>query len=835
MQIVYDDYITDFVKLEINDRKFTPTFKVSEIKIDRSDEHNFTWQLEHKNGNLGTYITNSNLITYTLDYINIPDDCKVNKDPKYLYSKIHMKLNDMYEKGPYGYEYYGNAVEVVRLGSSNNQWCFRDCTWKKDKTDTLYMMFGGKTYTPGLTIKTYDSNPNLVCLRGITDTGYNHKFTVGQTYTLRDMFGFYPGDVSNFSLKMSEFNISDYDSSIVKFTKVSETTPTTWKDFYDNYIHVTTLKKGTTTCYVNWETNDGIGGKYLIYIYGVTDGGKAASSSGSITNPDDGGDSSGQSTTTPTKGPDTYNVYQGGASSYMYTRSQGCMRIYDDLSFIFVNDVDEHLDLAVPEGRLLGKFSYQEPEVRNLPIDVTATKVRTYDLENPSVCIDTPMSGAENVLNKSTNEIVTRKYHTIPALYFNEIGSKTLNVSYVDNYTQKTKSCHAEVITLFEYDFADGHLRIYDNWQYRIVPYSELNGESSGTPRIDGKLLNNKNVDLEKFNGFYLGGTKTDLNFDNSEDVYEFEGDTPVNHHYLTISPANFKGSLWKKDIYIQYKYSDTEYKYSYSVEIKPSDSRIKIRFKYDEITLDRSDPQTIKTQLQRYGCNDCNLKDLITIEVDESVDYLTDSTSSIEDSVKKNLYFYVNDNISTYNNSNGGISVYGGGEVFNCTWKKDCVDVVKIRYAGHYLDDVSMNVRIVQSTDTVYIRRMDVSSFDLLAPAGQTRNFIVGRTYTLRNFISFVPVDVIDDEKHFRHFEIVHIGPSWGENTLNFAFNVNSEYLQKTPSNLTVENAPNSWAEFWNWVTIKPLKAGQPRIYYLFGTDIGGGGGDTWVNVSNP
>ena len=821
---------SDFVKLIVTDRNFNLSFNTDVITIDRSNEKSFANQMS-------TYYKGQTII----DYLNIPTNCQIRFYSFYIYAYLNSFKRD--STGRAINEINGNALTMSPIK-------MLDSTWKKNQEDKMYIKYGylgvdkdypePETMCDGnyMTVKTSDSNPSMVCLRGITDSGYNHTFNVNQVYTLRDLFGFYPGDATNFSLIMSKFDLTGYDTSAIKFTKLMDS-PKSWSEFYDSYIQVTVLKKGLFDCYVNWESIQGIGGKYLIKLRGVTDGtGKKQSSSGSQTTPTptpDEGTSGGQSSDKPTKGPDTYNVYQGGASSYMYTRSQGCMRIYDDLSFIFVNDVDEHLDLAVPEGRLLGKFSYQEPEVRNLPIDVTATKVRTYDLENPSVSIDTPMSGAENVLNESTNEIVTRKYHTIPASYFNEIGSKTLNVSYVDNYTQKTKSCHAEVITLFEYDFADGHLRIYDNWQYRIVPYSELNGESSGTPRVDGKLLNNKNVDLEKFNGFYLGGTKTDLNFDNSEDVYEFEGDTPVNHHYLTISPANFKGSLWKKDIYIQYKYSDTEYKYSYSVEIKPSDSRIKIRFKYDEITLDRSDPQTIKTQLQRYGCNDCNLKDLITIEVDESVDYLTDSTSSIEDSVKKNLYFYVNDNISTYNNSNGGISVYGGGEVFNCTWKKDCVDVVKIRYAGHYLDDVSMNVRIVQSTDAVYIRRMDVSSFDLLAPAGQTKNFIVGRTYTLRNFISFVPVDVIDDEKHFRHFEIVHIGPSWGENTLNFSFNVNSEYLQKTPSKLTVENAPNSWAEFWNWVTIKPLKAGQPRIYYLFGTDIGGGGGDTWLNVKNP
>ena len=281
LTINYDDDSTDSVKLEINDRLFIPTFKVDEIRIDRSNVQNFARQME-SNGNIGRYITNSNLINYELPYINIPTGCKTDVTPEYLYRNIHIKLNDMSERGPYGYEYNGNAVKVSKLEDSNGQWCFVDCTWKKDQTDTIYMMFNGRVYD-SRTISTYDSNPNKVCLRGITDSGYNHRFNVNQTYTARDLFGFYPGDTTSFTLNMKSFSISDYDTSALRFTTVGGN-PTNWVDFYDNYLRLNVLKSGTHSFYVNWKTTDGIGGKYMITVTGVTDGSGKKQSSSSINN-----------------------------------------------------------------------------------------------------------------------------------------------------------------------------------------------------------------------------------------------------------------------------------------------------------------------------------------------------------------------------------------------------------------------------------------------------------------------------------------------------------------------------------------------------------------------
>ena len=834
LEIVYDDYITNFVKLEINDRKFKPTFKVSEIKIDRSDKQSFAWQLEHKNGNLGTYITKSNLITYSLDYINIPNDCKVNKDPKYLYSKIHMKLNDMKDKGPYGYEYQGNAVKVSKLEDSNGQWCFIDCTWKKDKTDTLYMMFGDREYTPGLTIKTYDSTSNI-CLRGITDTGYNHKFTVGQIYTLRDMFGFYPGDTTSFSLDMSEFDITGYDTSIVKFTMVSDTAPTSWKDFYDNYIHVTTLKRATTTCNVKWKTKDGIGGTYLIYIYGVTDGGKPASASGAVTNPDDGGESGGQSTDTkPTKGPKLSCKWGQGLGAKNYLTSMGKLRLYDNSAYRFIHDENEELkDVIDPTGNIIyTSGGYQDPEVRYLPVDVTIT---TLKIDNTYNYNESSFSGNENVLRWPNDEVITRKYITIPFdELFTEYGLHSFFMKYRDNYDGKEYSTRAYLHTMFPYNFADGHLRIYDNGYYRIVPYSEVNGGSSSTPRIQGKFF--QSFDLSKFDYCTLSSLNGRYHFDNQEQVYELDGDTPVMHGYFDVTPAQFAGNFWAKYIGLSYIGAST---YESIIMISPSDSRIRIGFTVDEITLDRSDPNTMAKQLKAQGGE--TLKDFLTIEVDEDVDYITmdSDDEDVIDSIKDNIYFFIDNyssGLGTY--SGTGISIYDNGELNECNWKKNAADTIGIKYGGFTYNN-TLTIRIIQSTDTVYIRRMEVSSYDLCSPSGvgQSQSFIVGHTYNFRNIISFVPEDVVEDDKHFKHFQIVHVAPSWSSlnGTMDFSFTMDGNYFTGSPAKLTPENAPHNWAEFWNWFTFTPTKAGQPRVRYLFRTDIGGGGGYPWVNVKTP
>ena len=277
LTVNYDNGLTDTVRLNINDRKFLPKFKVREIRIDRSIEMSFDRQME--NNYLGTYMTNSNLITYSLDYFDIPDDCKVDTTSKYLYGQMKIKLNDKLKGSPYEWELIGNAVEIVRLRSSNGQWCFRACTWKKDQTDTVTLLFGNREYDQ-ITVSTYDSS-DRVYLRKITDDRFNHKFNVNQEYTLRDMFGFYPVDVTGFPLKMSIFKFSEYDTSALEF-KVVGPTPTKWSEFYDDYMRIKVLKAGSFSCFVNFETA-GLGGKMRIDITGVTDGsGKPMSASGKL-------------------------------------------------------------------------------------------------------------------------------------------------------------------------------------------------------------------------------------------------------------------------------------------------------------------------------------------------------------------------------------------------------------------------------------------------------------------------------------------------------------------------------------------------------------------------
>ena len=305
---------------------------------------------------------------------------------------------------------------------------------------------------------------------------------------------------------------------------------------------------------------------------------------------------------------------------------------------------------------------------------------------------------------------------------------------------------------------------------------------------------------------------------------HNVEEDTvvPVNHGYFDITPSMFRGSLWPKNVSI---HANTSlYSYGY-ITISPSDSRINLYFTTDEITLDRSNKYPIKTQLKTQGGE--NMFDFLRIEVGDDVDYIESDTGDILDAIKSKIYFYIGHYYSgSVHHTGDTITVDGTGEISHCTWKKDAADVIKVKYAGRTYD-TEMTIRIIQSTDDVYIRRMNCNLFNTL---------YMGNTYTLRDFVSFIPEDVVNDDKYFKHMEIVHHAPSWSSlnNTMDFSFITTKEYVTRTPSPLAPENAPNNWQEFWDWITVTPVKTGQFTLYYLFRTDIGGGGGEVTVLIKD-
>jgi hypothetical protein len=270
------------LNLNVTDRNFVLQFKMNMIELDRSKEGSLWWQLD-PTGSKGVYYGQD-----LQNYVTPPTGNIIPYKPVNLYFYLNNFRDTSYVQTLYG--------NVLCLEGGSNFDYIRGCTWKKNKQDTIYVRYGnpsifnnnvenGITYgqDPGMVVKVIQSDPSVVYLRGITDTGYNHNFNVGQEYTLRDLIGFYPGDSTNFQLIMSKVAIREYDESAIE-VNVSSNTPSTWHGFYDLYLRLKILKKGRYTISIWWETIGGIGGSFTVYLFGVDDGtGKPQSSSGVLT------------------------------------------------------------------------------------------------------------------------------------------------------------------------------------------------------------------------------------------------------------------------------------------------------------------------------------------------------------------------------------------------------------------------------------------------------------------------------------------------------------------------------------------------------------------------
>ena len=538
---------------------------------------------------------------------------------------------------------------------------------------------------------------------------------------------------------------------------------------------------------------------------------------------------SSQSSSKPSKGPKLGCWWGSGSSAYKYDPSKGKLRIYDNGFFRFVNGDDDNQDEAItPESRIIGTDGgYQEPEVRYLPADVTITKVKVGDVEYPFNNYENIMEDTSDSLLTHDYKVVTHSYATVPTdELFAEYGYHSFLIYYTDNYSQQSTLARPAVHTLFAYNFADGHLRIYDNGQYRFVPYSELNGESVETPRLQGTFF--QSINLEKFSYISLDSTKT-FNFEGQEDVYEVNGEEPVNHQYITVTPSDFKGSFWTR--YLALRYTDSSY-YASEIYVLPCDTRLDIYFKVNEITLDRTDPNTIRTQIKNQlgSTFTDNLAELIDINIGEGIDYLGDvDEETIKNQIKESLYFsiggysggrtsYRGDNITVSQVSSNNGEYW---EIYACNWIKDAVEYINVTYRGHTYENSRLAVRMVdrKKPGQIYVRKMEVG----------IKTLYVNEIYTLRDLVKIIPSDGL-----FSDFQIIHDGIQGSvlDGTMDFFFKGADDAYITTMS----ERIPTNWDEFYDdFVTIKPIKAGQLRIYYLWRTSSGGGGGNVWMNVKNP
>ena len=262
---ILDNGIKGYILLNVTDRNFTVSFNTSEIVVDRSDVTSFKVQLD--NNYNGCNIIN---------YVNTPTGNKIPFDVTYLYPYLNTFQKDSTDRAIS--EYSGN---FAYLNSNTRMFIGEYCLWNKDATDTVYLKYGymGNTGFDGydlggqpLVIGSVDSDPDNIVLRIVTADGFNHKFNVGQTYTIRDLCKFLPDDAKWGQLRLSDVEITCDTANKVSITKKSN--PSNWNDFYDNFIDVKILASGVITIKFKWNFSGSAEGQNFltITINAVTDG-----------------------------------------------------------------------------------------------------------------------------------------------------------------------------------------------------------------------------------------------------------------------------------------------------------------------------------------------------------------------------------------------------------------------------------------------------------------------------------------------------------------------------------------------------------------------------------
>ena len=227
-------------KLSVYDSRINVVFNTHQLTIDRS-----------RPGSLMTQFPNGIELK---DYLTITTEGDSSENFRESYIRLYI---DGYMAGQSVYN--GNAVKII----NSYGWYFDDSTWVDGAQDTLYVAYGDHE-TDSMMVSVITSNANKIYIRGT-----NHlktKLVVGETYTLRDLIKFYPDDCNFSYLQLEHFSFTG-DSEYLNITK-SNTTPTSWDEFYDNYITVTPIQAGSQKRYnYTWRSDEsGVGGGKSVYI-----------------------------------------------------------------------------------------------------------------------------------------------------------------------------------------------------------------------------------------------------------------------------------------------------------------------------------------------------------------------------------------------------------------------------------------------------------------------------------------------------------------------------------------------------------------------------------------
>ena len=325
--------------------------------------------------------------------------------------------------------------------------------------------------------------------------------------------------------------------------------------------------------------------------------------------------------------------------------------------------------------------------------------------------------------------------------------------------------------SIFNYDLSDGDLIIYQNGNYRF----------SKSNQIIGKMINNVEEE-SNYNLYLLGKT---YKFTYKENKYE---NGEYNVYRYTIIQSSELNYLGKTNLYID-KIDGKHLSIKTTLNIY--DSKFNISFKVKEFVIDRSTDKWMHSQAP-YGVY---LLDYINIENAEStINYS-----------KNNIYFY----IESYS---PGSAVYDGNavsisneKIYSCTYVDGATDIIYVKYCDLVYD--FMKVKIITSDpNKIYIRGMEFTN----------DKFELGKTYKLKDYITFIPKDCNFEYIYFKNFEV--------SGDLNYMKFTNHEL-------------PTNWDEFYNnFIDVEFIKTGKTRMHYIWKSiETGGGYGENIIYIKDP
>ena len=498
------------------------------------------------------------------------------------------------------------------------------------------------------------------------------------------------------------------------------------------------------------------------------------------------------------------------------TSSNAVMRLYSNGTYRYMSsNAPETSYVQSADGQLFTGFA------DSLTVDVNGEE-STYVFED-----------TEYIMNNG--ETVEVGYATIPVTDFTSFG----DFNAVVNYTDGTTSSNSIVVSVpLYYDLDDGILRIYENGEYQIigvpkngsvwgdnaiwsdnniwgaVPVQQTNSTqsiSSNAPQAtsvngvwqdsaiwdddniwgivpiqQGKIFNNvENKDVY----IYINDQRYDVNQTMTINYGDSDSEFDT-YKYVDISKTDFVQSENKMSVY--YEENDSNIK---NVDLIVVDSGIDISFKDEikHITLNRSNSLNLEDQMP-YGLD---LTNYINIDFGDS---------SIAEYNPNLLKFVVNyEPGSQYSYSGNAVSIKGD-KLDECTWEKNAHDVIKIVY-GSKVYDSEIEIEIIEDNeDRTYIKDVQRVYAD----------YIVGQSYTLSDFISFIPNDVDFSNLNLYVFEF---------------YCDDSSKLRINKNNIT----PTSWEDFYNnYMTIDTIDSGDVHIYYKW-KSYGSGtvsNGDFYINI---